>query len=129
MSDQGGVFSIMGNTFSLWARFREEQQQSVLGLYVSSISNRGFVVIAVAVESPVVKQFANYVSKNSNLHIYLIDGDPTPNALWLGHWTHFAVKALDAPLPLTAPASMSSSERYLRRLLNGELPTKRQPRR
>lgn len=129
MSDQEGVFSILGNTFSLWATFRQSRNEQVVGLFARYISDRPFVVFAVAVESPAVRDFANYLSQHSRLSISNIDGDPYPNALWLGHWTHFTVKGSAVQPPLVIPPSLSQSEQYLQRIQKDLSRRKRQPRR
>lgn len=123
MSDQGGVFGIMSNTFSLWASFQQSRNEPVLGLFYRYISQSDFLVAAVSVEAPVVREFAKYVSKNSSLVIGNIDGDPTPNALWMGHWTHFVVKRNQTPEPLKIPPSISQSEKVLERLIRRGVPT------
>lgn len=129
MSDQGGVFSILGNTFSHWASFRESRNKEVVGLFARYISDRPFVVFAVPVESPAVQEFAKYLKQRSNLSISNIDGDPYPNALWIGHWTHFTVKESGVQAPLVVPPSLSQSEKYFQQIQNGINRRKRQPRR
>jgi hypothetical protein len=119
----------MGNTFSLWASFRQGNNEAVLGLYYLQLSDRPFVVVAVAVERQVILDFANYVSANSDLVIAQIDGDPTPNALWMGHWTHFRIRFADATELPVAPPSPTQAERYLTRILNGEMPLNRKQKR
>lgn len=121
MSDQRGVFFIMGNTFSLWSSFQESKEREISGFFIRYISDRGFVEIAVSVEAPVVREFENYLEKYSDLRISQINGDPTPHALWLGHWTHFIVKFKNAELPLIAPPTSSQSEKFLRKVLSGEV--------
>ena len=125
MSSPKGVFSVMGNTFSLWASFRQSNDEAVLGLYYLQLSDRPFVVVAVAVERQVILDFANYVSANSDLVIAQIDGDPTPNALWMGHWTHFRIRFADETEIPVAPPSPTQPEKFLKRILSGEMPTKR----
>jgi len=129
MSNQEGVFSVMGNTFSLWASFRQSRNEPVLGLFYRYISDRGFVVVAVSVEAPVIYDFKTYVAQHSHLRISFIDGNATPHALWLGHWTHFTIKESSIQDPLNVPPALSQSEKFLRKLLNGELPLGRKPRR
>jgi hypothetical protein len=129
MSNQEGVFSVMGNTFSLWASFRQSRNEPVLGLFYRYISDRGFVVVAVSVEAPVIYEFKKFVEQHSQLAIALIDGNPTPNALWIGHWTHFTIKGKAVQAPLLVPQALSQSEKFLRKLLNGEMPLERKPRR
>jgi hypothetical protein len=125
MSSPKGVFSVMGNTFSLWATFRESNNHPVLGLYYLHLSDRPFLEVAVSVEREVVLEFAKYVSANSDLVIAQIDGDPTPNALWMGHWTHFRIRFADETEIPVAPPTPNQSERFLKRILNGEMPLKR----
>ena len=129
MSSPKGVFSVMGNTFSLWASFRQSNNEVVLGLYYLQLSERPFVVVAVAVERQVILDFANYVSANSDLVIAQIDGDPTPNALWMGHWTHFRIRFADETEIPVAPPSPTQPEKFLKRILSGEMPTKRRDKR
>ena len=129
MSSPKGVFSVMGNTFSLWASFRQSNNEVVLGLYYLQLSDRPFVVVAVAVERQVILDFANYVSANSDLVIAEIDGDPTPNALWMGHWTHFRIRFADETEIPVAPPSPTQPEKFLKRILSGEMPTKRRDKR
>jgi hypothetical protein len=129
MSSPKGVFSVMGNTFSLWASFRQSNNEAVLGLYYLQLSDRPFVVVAVAVERQVILDFANYVSANSDLVIAQIDGDPTPNALWMGHWTHFRIRFADETETPVAPTSPTQPEKFLKRILSGEMPTKRRDKR
>jgi hypothetical protein len=125
MSSPKGVFSIMGNTFSLWATFRESNNEAVLGLYYLHLSSdRPFVVVAVAVERQVILDFAEYVSTHSDLVIARIDGDPTPNALWMGHWTHFRIRFADETEIPVAPPAPTQAEKLLTRILNGESPWK-----
>ena len=129
MSSPKGVFSIMGNTFSLWATFRESKNQPVLGLNYLHLSDRPSVVVAVSVEREAVLEFAEYVSTHSDLVISRIDGDPQPNALWMGHWTHFRIRLVDETEIPIAPSAPSQSEKYLKRILNGEMPVKRRDKR
>jgi hypothetical protein len=129
MSDQGGVLGIMTSTFSLWASFRQSRSEPVLGLYFRYISDNEFVVVAVAVEAPVIKEFAAYVSRNSALVVGNIDGDPTPNALWLGHWTHFVMKRGRPLEPLEVPAYIDQSERALQRIIRRGIPSVKHGRR
>lgn len=129
MSNPRGVFSVMGSTFSLWASFRESRNEPVLGLFHRYISDSGFVVVAVSVEAPVIYEFRDYVNEHSNLSVAHIDGNPTPHALWVGHWTHFTIKDVGATPPLVVPPALSQSEKFLRRLLNGDLSLRRKPRR
>ena len=129
MSSPKGVFSVMGNTFSLWASFRLSNNEPVLGLYYLQLSDRPFVVVAAAVERQVILDFANYVSANSDLVIAQIDGDPTPNALWMGHWTHFRIRFADETEIPVAPPSPTQPEKYLKRILSGEMPVKRRDKR
>ena len=121
MSDQRGVFFVMGSTFSLWASYRESKEKEIPGLFVRYISDRGFVEIAVSVEAPVVKDFADYLAKHSDLKISQINENPTPHSLWLGHWTHFIVKFNNAQPPLVAPPAVSQSEKVLQKILSGEI--------
>jgi hypothetical protein len=121
MSDQRGVFFIMGNTFSLWSSFQESKEREIAGFFIRYISDRGFVEIAVSVEAPVVREFEKYLEKFSDLRITQINGDPTPQALWLGHWTHFIVKYKNSDVPLIAPPTLSPSEKFLRKILSGEV--------
>ena len=129
MSSPKGVFSVMGNTFSLWASFRQSNNEAVLGLYYLQLSDRPFVVVAVAVERQVILDFANYVSANSDLVIAQIDGDPTPNALWVGHWTHFRIRFADETEIPVAPPSPTRAEKFLKQILSGEMPTKHRDKR
>ena len=122
MSSPKGVFSIMGNTFSLWATFRESKNQPVLGLNYLHLSERPSVVVAVAVERQVILDFAEYVSTHSDLVISRIDGDPTPNALWMGHWTHFRIRLVDETEIPIAPPTPTQAEKFLTKILNGESP-------
>jgi hypothetical protein len=122
MSSPKGVFSIMGNTFSLWATFRESKNQPVLGLNYLHLSDRPSVVVAVAVERQVILDFAEYVSTHSDLVISRIDGDPTPNALWMGHWTHFRIRLVDETEIPIAPPTPTQAEKFLTKILNGESP-------
>jgi|AntAceMinimDraft_12_1070368.scaffolds.fasta_scaffold05096_3 hypothetical protein len=122
MSSPKGVFSIMGNTFSLWAAFRENNDQPVLGFEYIHLSDRPSVVVAVAVEREAVLEFAKYVSAHSDLVISQIDGDPKPNALWMGHWTHFRIRLADETEIPVAPPSPNQAEKFLTRILNGESP-------
>ena len=124
MSSPKGVFSVMGNTFSLWATFREINNQPVLGLYYLHLSDRPFLEVAVAVEREVILEFAKYVLANSDLVIAQIDGDPTPNALWMGHWTHFRIRFADETEIPVAPPTPTQAEKFLNRILNGESPWK-----
>jgi hypothetical protein len=119
----------MGNTFSLWASFRQSNNEAVLGLYYLQLSDRPFVVVAVAVERQVILDFANYVSANSDLVIAQIDGDPTPNALWVGHWTHFRIRFADETEIPVAPPSPTRAEKFLKQILSGEMPTKHRDKR
>jgi hypothetical protein len=119
----------MGNTFSLWASFRESKNQPVLGLHYLHLSDRPFLAVAVAVERQVILDFANYVSANSQLVIAQIDGDPTPNSLWMGHWTHFRIRFADETEIPIAPPSPTQPEKFLKRILSGEMPTKRRDKR
>jgi hypothetical protein len=114
----------MGNTFSLWATFRESKNQPVLGLNYIHLSDRPSVVAAVAVERQVILDFAEYVSTHSDLVISLIDGDPKPNALWMGHWTHFRIRFVDETEIPIAPPAPTQAEKFLTRILNGESPWK-----
>lgn len=118
---------MMGNTFSLWASFRESRNEPVLGLFHRYISDGSFVVVAVSVEAPVIYDFRDFVKQHSALSIFHIDGNPTPHALWVGHWTHFAIKAAGSPARLIVPPALSQSEKRLRKLLNGDLAAKRKP--
>lgn len=129
MGSEEGVFSIMGNTFSYWAAFQESRNQPLLGLRVTYLSYRPFVEFAASVESPVVREFAEYLPEHSKFSVSNIDGDPQPSSLWLGHWTLFVVKESSVQHLVDVPHSPSRSEKQLRRILNGELPPKRQPRR
>ena len=124
MSSPKGVFSIMGNTFSLWATFRESKNQPVLGLNYLHLSDRPSVVVAVAVEREAIIEFAEYVSTHSDLVISRIDGDPQPNALWMGHWTHFRIRLVDETEIPVAPPAPTQAEKFLTRILNGESPWK-----
>jgi hypothetical protein len=128
MSHQGGVLGIMASTFSLWASFRQSRNEPVLGLFYRYISENDFAVAAISVEAPVIREFALYVSKNSSLTIGNIDGDPTPNALWMGHWTHFVVKRNQTPEPMKIPPSISQSEKALQGIIRRGFP-KLKPRR
>jgi hypothetical protein len=112
----------MGNTFSLWATFRESKNQPVLGLNYLHLSERPSVVVAVAVERQVILDFAEYVSTHSDLVISRIDGDPTPNALWMGHWTHFRIRLVDETEIPIAPPTPTQAEKFLTKILNGESP-------
>jgi hypothetical protein len=129
MSNQEGVFSVMGNTFSLWASFCQSRNEPVLGLFYRYISHSGFIAIAVSVEAPVIYEFKKFVAEHSNLAIATIDGDPTPNALWVGHWTHFTIKRKEIVELPEVPHTPSQSEKFLRKLLNGEVPLGRKPKR
>jgi hypothetical protein len=114
----------MGNTFSLWATFQESRNQPVFGLNYLHLSDRPSVVVAVSVEREVILEFAKYVSTHSDLVISRIDGDPKPNALWMGHWTHFRIRLADETEVPTAPPVPTQAEKFLTRILNGELPQK-----
>jgi hypothetical protein len=129
MSSPKGVFSIMGSTFSLWSTFREINSQPVLGLYYLHLSDRPFIEVAVAVEREVILEFAKYVSASSDFVIAQIDGDPTPNALWMGHWTHFRIRFADETEVPIAPVSPSQSEKFLKQILSGEMPIRRRDKR
>jgi hypothetical protein len=129
MSSPKGVFSVMGNTFSLWATFRESKNQPVLGFNYLHLSDRPSIVVAVSVEREAVLEFADYVSTHSDLVISQIDGDPKPNALWMGHWTHFRIRFADETEIPVAPPSLTQPEKFLKRILNGEMPVKRRDKR
>jgi hypothetical protein len=122
MSSPKGVFSIMGNTFSLWATFRESKNQTVLGLNYLHLSDRPSVVVAVSVEREAILEFAEYVATHSDLVISFIDGDPKPNALWMGHWTHFRIRLVDETEIPIAPPVPTQAEKFLTTILNGESP-------
>jgi hypothetical protein len=115
----------MGNAFSLWATFRESKNQPVLGFNYIHLSERPSVVVAVSVEREAILEFAEYLSVHSDLVISKIDGDPKPNALWLGHWTHFRIRLLDETEIPIAPPAPTQAEKFLTRILNGEMPFKR----
>jgi hypothetical protein len=129
MGSPKGVFSVIGNAFSLWATFRESRNQPVLGFYHFQLSDRPTVVVAVSVEREAILEFAEYVSAHSDLVISQIDGDPKPNALWVGHWTHFRIRlASETEIPV-APPVPTQAEKFLTRILNGEMPFKRRDKR
>jgi hypothetical protein len=119
----------MGNTFSLWATFRESKNQPVLGLNFIHLSDRPSVVVAVSAEREAILEFAEYVSIHSDLVISRIDGDPKPNALWMGHWTHFRIRLVDETEIPVAPPSLTQREKFLKRILSGEMPIKRRDKR
>jgi len=124
MSAPKGVFLVMGNAFSLWARFRESKNQPVLGFEYIHLSDRPSVVVAVSVEREAILEFAEYVSAHSDLVISQIDGDPKPNALWMGHWTHFRIRlAHETEIPVAPPAP-TQSEKFMTQILNGKMPLK-----
>jgi hypothetical protein len=125
MSSPKGAFFVMGNAFSLWATFRESKNQPVLGFNYIHLSERPSVVVAVSVEREAILEFAEYLSIHSDLVISKIDGDPKPNALWLGHWTHFRIRLLDETEIPIAPPAPTQAEKFLTRILNGEMPFKR----
>jgi hypothetical protein len=125
MSSPKGAFFVMGNAFSLWATFRESKNQPVLGFNYIHLSERPSVVVAVSVEREAILEFAEYLSVHSDLVISKIDGDPKPNALWLGHWTHFRIRLLDETEIPIAPPAPTQAEKFLTRILNGEMPFKR----
>lgn len=121
MSSPKGAFFVMGNAFSLWATFRESRNQPVLGFECLHFSDRPSVVFAVSVEREAILEFAKYVSTHSDLVISQIDGDPKPNALWLGHWTHFRIRLVnEIEIPI-APPTPTKAEKLLTGILNGEL--------
>jgi hypothetical protein len=124
MSSPKGAFFVMGNAFSLWARFRESKNQPVLGFEYIHLSDRPSVVVAVSVEREAILEFAEYVSTHSDLVISRIDGDPKPNALWMGHWTHFRIRPVDETEVPIAPTVPTQAEKFLTKILNGESPWK-----
>jgi len=129
MTQDGSVFSLMGDAFRLWATFCEEQGIESNSMRFDYISQRGFVQASVPVPSHLVVAFAKHLESSTDYRVSLIDGDVKPNALWLGHWTQFAIRHQAVPVILNAPSSANQSERFLRRLLNGDIPTKpRRPR-
>jgi len=128
MREQEGVLGMASSTFSLWASFRQSRNEPVLGLF-SRYLGSDFIVIAASVESAVVREFSTFINENSDLVIGNIDGDPTPNALWLGHWTHFFVKHGSALEPLVIPQSISQSEKALQRILRRGFPKPKHGRR
>jgi len=129
MTQDGSVFSLMGDAFRLWASFCEEQGVESTSMRFDYISPRGFVQASVPVPSHLVVAFAKHLESSTDYRVSLIDGDVKPNALWLGHWTQFAIRHQAVPVILNAPSSANQSERFLRRLLNGDIPAKpRRPR-
>lgn len=129
MSSPKGAFFVMGNAFSLWATFRESKNQPVLGFNYIHLSERPSVVVAVSVEREAILEFADYLSTHSDLVISKIDGDPKPNALWVGHWTHFRIRLRDETEIPIAPPAPTQAEKFLTRILNGEMPFKRKGKR
>jgi hypothetical protein len=129
MTQDGSVFSLMGDAFRLWSAFCEEQGIESNSMRFDYISPRGFVQASVPVPSHLVVAFAKHLESSTDYRVSLIDGDVKPNALWLGHWTQFAIRHQGVPVILNAPSSANQSERFLRRLLNGDIPAKpRRPR-
>jgi len=122
MSSSKGAFFVMGNAFSLWATFRESKSQPVLGFNYLHLSDRPSVVVAVSVEREAILEFADYVSAHSELKISQIDGDPKPNALWVGHWTHFRIRLADETEIPIAPPAPTQAEKFMTKIFNGESP-------
>lgn len=116
-----GVFSVMGNTFRLWASFCEERSLPINSLFVKHISERGFIQVAVPVAAKFVEEFQRSIPKEADLKIGQIDGDVQPASLWLGQWTHFTVRHHHLPVLPSPPPAETRSERFLRRLLNGDI--------
>lgn len=128
MSEDEGVFSVMGNTFRLWADFCEIRKLPN-SMFIKHLSDRGFIEVAVPVPSKFVEQFADSLKEQSNLRVGRIDGDVLPASLWLGHWTHFSVRYHGEPQQISPPPAETQSERFLRRILNGDIrPKQRRPR-
>lgn len=121
MDQNEGVFSIMGNTFRLWALYCEQAKLPVNSIFVRHISPSGFVQFVVPVPAQFVEQFSSFIAPHTHLHLGQIDGDVQPASLWMGHWTHFTVRYFHlTPLP-DPPKAETQSERFLRRLLNGDI--------
>jgi len=121
MTQDGSVFSLMGDAFRLWATFCEEQGIESNSMRFDYISQRGFVQASVPVPSHLVVAFAKHLESSTDYRVSLIDGDVKPNSLWLGHWTQFAIRHQGVPVILNAPSSENQSERFLRRLLGGDI--------
>ena len=121
MSQNEGVFSVMGNTFRLWASFCEQRSLPVNSMFIKHISDRGFIQVAVPVPSRFVEEFCKFLPKESDLKIGQIDGDVQPASIWLGHWTHFTIRHFHLPPLPSPPPAETQSERFLRRLLNGDI--------
>lgn len=114
----GGLFSVIGNTFRLWADFCEERGLTN-SVFVKHLSDRGFVQFAVPVPAHFVEEFAEILKQESDIRISGIDGDVRPEALWLGHWAHFNVRLNIEPAPIFPPPAETRSERTFRRLSSG----------
>jgi hypothetical protein len=128
MSQDEGVFSVMGNTFRLWADFCQIKNLPN-SMFIKHLSDRGFIEVAVPVSSQYVEQFAEFMKKQSNFKVGRIDGDVLPASLWLGHWTHFSVRHHSELPQISPPPAETQSERFLRRILNGDIrPKQRRPR-
>ena len=121
MNDDGSVFSLMGSTFRLWAEFCELHGVEANSMHFDYISPRGFVQASVPVPSHLIVAFAKHLESSTDYRVSLIDGDVKPSALWLGHWTQFAIRHQGVPVILNAPSSANQSERFLRRLLSGDI--------
>lgn len=124
----GSVFSVIGNTFRLWASFCQERELNN-SVFVKHLSDRGFAQFAVPVPAHFVEEFAATLEQQSNIRISGIDGDVHPAALWLGEWTHFNARFYNEPAPISPPPSETQSERFLRRILNGDIRPKRRAQR
>ena len=61
MSQDEGVFSVMGNTFRLWADFCQIQNLPN-SMFIKHLSDRGFIEVAVPVSSQYVEQFAEFIN-------------------------------------------------------------------
>jgi hypothetical protein len=121
MTQDGSVFSLMGDAFRLWAAFCEEQGIESNSMRFDYISPRGFVQASVPVPSHLVVAFAKHLESSTDYRMSLIDGDVKPNALWLGHWTQFAIRHQEVPVILNPPSFENQSERFLRRLSSGDI--------
>ena len=124
----GSVFSVVGNTFRLWADFCEARELNN-SVFVKHLSDRGFAQFAVPVPAHFDEEFAEILKQESDLRVSGIDGDVRPEALWLGQWTHFNARFNNEQAPISPPPAETQSERFLRRLLNGDIRPKRQARR
>ena len=124
----GSVFSVVGNTFRLWADFCEARGLNN-SVFVKHLSDRGFAQFAVPVPAHFVEEFAKTLKQESDVRVSGIDGDVRPEALWLGQWTHFNARFYYEPAPISPPPAETQSERFLRRLLNGDIRPKRRAQR